>query len=546
MRRVFLWLCGTLLLTLPTCAQGDAWQAAMDAGRAAASDEARITAYAKAVELAADFAADDDRVHACSLALAQVYDRNSRPDDANQVISSLLARRIRALGLADPKLATTYLAIGDYYLSFGNFDVAKPQFDRALAICTKAYGEGDPRLAPCYTGLSEYYRRKNDPRGAVAALQTAIALIEQGGGKESPDLAKPLMRLASLYQNLRTLPEAKAGLTSSEAGITPPWLLNISSGAGITPLWLLALPEAEAALTRALAVLEKAYGPEDAQLVEALQAMGAYYWYAVRKPEQGLPYYQRALAIQEQALKADDPQFAASLQSLAALSNTLRRFDDAVQYYRRLLAAQEAKEPGGRNALYARVGLATALIRAKQPTEAREEIDRLFTAAAKLTDRDGYYTRNDFHRQIAQAYHQAGAYAEADAAYGAWAECVEKTPAPGRGGVRMDPLVAILTNWAGFYRQFGRETEAETLLQRMADRYAARGTVPDTALVALAECLVSQGKITEAEAQLTRSTSGPGAGYRPIAWAEALLPLYRGMDLLNAAAPLPRIGRSLS
>ncbi|OPZ83322.1 MAG: Tetratricopeptide repeat protein [bacterium ADurb.Bin429] len=186
------------------------------------------------------------------------------------------------------------------------------------------------------------------------------------------------------------------------------------------------------------------------------------------------------------------------------------------------------------------------MIRAKQMPEAREETDRLFTAAAKLTDSNGYYMLQDFHRQIAQAYHQAGAYTEAETAYREWLKFVEKTPEPSRGGVRIDPLGNAMNNWAGFYRNFGREAEAEKLLRRVAEQYQARGNVPDTTLVALAECLLSQNDIPEAEAQLKRSMSDPGSGYRPIIWAQALLPLYRGLAIMHAAAPLPGPGRSLS
>jgi tetratricopeptide (TPR) repeat protein len=523
MRLLMIALCCCALLGglfSPVRAEDEAWQAAMEAGKTAQSagkNPEAVTAFRKAVELSTAFAKEDDRVNDCYTALAKAYQNSGQNQDAELQISQLLTRRIRAVGIADPRLATTYFAIGDYYLSYGSREAAKLQFDRAFSICTKAYGEGDARLAPCYQRFADYFRRQNEHREAVTNLQIAIALIEKGGGKESAELGKPLTALAGVFANLRTFPEA------------------------------------EAAYTRALAVQEKAYGATDPRMVETLQAIGAYYWYTANKPEQALPLYQRALAIQEKALKPEDPLLLGTLYNIASLTQRLRQFETALTLYQRLLAARTAADPLGRPALQARMELAFCLAMAKKTKEAETEFTRLLADAAKAPGTDTSSYLRSYYRSAAQAFHNAGNLSLASDAYKRWLEYLEKNTGTSEGRHMSDSrweITSVLTGWAQLYCQFGKGTEAEPLLQRVltTDQAQNNGRYANYSyLLTMAECKLALGKVAEAEKTLkdAEPLCAQNNNTKFLQTAQGLARLCQGTDALEGAAPLPRVGRTL-
>jgi len=83
-------------------------------------------------------------------------------------------------------------------------------------------------------------------------------------------------------------------------------------------------------LQRALAIEEKALGPDDVVVATTLQALGVIYLNEGRYVE-GEPLLLRALSIQEHVLGALHPRVATTLEACARLLRETGRLDAAVQ-----------------------------------------------------------------------------------------------------------------------------------------------------------------------------------------------------------------------
>ena len=97
---------------------------------------------------------------------------------------------------------------------------------------------------------------------------------------------------------------------------------------------------AEALHKRALAIREKALGPDHADVALSLNNLAALYVAQGRYAE-AEPLYKRSLAIQEKALGPDHPDVGTSLNNLAGLYTAQGRYGEAEVLEKRSLAIQE-------------------------------------------------------------------------------------------------------------------------------------------------------------------------------------------------------------
>jgi tetratricopeptide (TPR) repeat protein/CHAT domain-containing protein len=98
--------------------------------------------------------------------------------------------------------------------------------------------------------------------------------------------------------------------------------------------------EAEGLYSRALAIREKALGPDHLVVATTLNNLAFVDWQQHRYAD-AEPLYKRALAIRERALGADHPDVASTLNSLGNLYNAQGRYRDAEEPYKRALAIRE-------------------------------------------------------------------------------------------------------------------------------------------------------------------------------------------------------------
>ncbi len=101
--------------------------------------------------------------------------------------------------------------------------------------------------------------------------------------------------------------------------------------------------EAEPLLQRALAIRERALGPEHPHVAASLNNLAVLYDTQGRYAE-AEPLYQRSLAIREKALGPEHPDVAQSLESYAALLRETGRADEAVELEARAKAIRAKYE----------------------------------------------------------------------------------------------------------------------------------------------------------------------------------------------------------
>ena len=98
--------------------------------------------------------------------------------------------------------------------------------------------------------------------------------------------------------------------------------------------------EAEPLLRRSLAIREKNFGQDHASIAVALDNLATHLHKQVRFSE-ALPLATRSLAIREHTLGLDHPLVSNSLNNLAALWDSLDRHDDALPLLQRALSMRE-------------------------------------------------------------------------------------------------------------------------------------------------------------------------------------------------------------
>ena len=179
-------------------------------------------------------------------------------------------------------------------------------------------------------------------------------------------------------------------------------------------LWRAAYSQAEPLLRDALAIREKALGPEHSLTAESLDGLAALLG-TLGDIAEARPLYERALAIREKALGPEHPITAISLSSLAGLLYAQGDIAGARPLCERALALQEkALGPEHRDTNRTRSNLAQLLLTSGQPTEALALGETALAAHDKVLGRDHAWTKGSA-RVTADALDALGRTEEAKA-----------------------------------------------------------------------------------------------------------------------------------
>ena len=252
--------------------------------------------------------------------------------------------------------------------SQGDLASAKPLYERAIAIGEKALGPEHPDLAVWlnnFAGLlraqvrsrcaiepriTALFRPQGDLASAKPLLERAIAIGEKTLGPEHPNLAIRLNNFALLLKDQ----------VRSRRAIEP----------RITALFRPQgdLASAKPLYERAIAIGEKTLGPEHPDLAKWLNNLALLLKDQVRSrwrdrasnhrslPSQGdlasaQPLLERAIAITEKALGPEHPNLAKWLNNLALLLWDMGRIQEAIPHQER---ATKIREVRGETALAVR------------------------------------------------------------------------------------------------------------------------------------------------------------------------------------------------
>ena len=172
--------------------------------------------------------------------------------------------------------------------------------------------------------------------------------------------------------------------------------------------------EAEPLYRRALAIREKVLGPEHPETAQSLNNLAVLY-YSQGQYKEAEPLFNRALAIREKAEEAEHPTIATSLNNLAELYRTQGRNKEAEPLHRRALAIREkALGPEHPETAQSLNNLALLLYDRGKPDEAEPLYRRALAINEKALGQEHPNTVN-VRNNLILFYREQGRNAEADA-----------------------------------------------------------------------------------------------------------------------------------
>ncbi len=337
-------------------------------------------------------------------------------------------------------------ALAEVALSFG---LTPEEADRAISEW------GKKAFDPYDKGVIALYQQ-NYPE-ATTRLSRSYEVRKLGYEKALADMVEVAFSVGqSLYGQGRY---SEAAEKFREANAFRNDDLNIIVHLGIALVQAGHYTEAEPHLNRALAIREKALGPNHRDTATSLNNLAELYRAQCRYAE-AEPLFKRALAVREKAFGADYPDVAVSLNSLAYLYESQGRYAEAGPLFKRALAIREK------------------VFGADHPA-----------TAISLNG-------------LASLYDSQGKYAEADPLYKRALAIREKA-----FGAEHPDTASSLNNLAALYYSQGKYSEAEPVFKRaLAIREKALGADhPDTAgsLTALGLLYGLQGTL-----RITRQVRG--------------------------------------
>ena len=128
-----------------------------------------------------------------------------------------LAIREQALGPQHPDVATSLINLAELYRAMGNYGPVESLLQRALAIREQSLGPQHPEVAFTLNNLAARYEAAGEYHRAELLYQRALAIYEQALGPQHPRGATVLANLAGLYQTTGDIPRAVAFMTRSHA-----------------------------------------------------------------------------------------------------------------------------------------------------------------------------------------------------------------------------------------------------------------------------------------------------------------------------------------
>ena len=294
---------------------------------------------------------------------------------------------------------------------------------------------------------------------------------------------------------------------------------------------------------QACAALGEEFGFESVQEALLFNQAGVYLAERARYAEAG-PLYQRALAIREKALGPEDPSVATSLNNLALLYDNQGKYTEAEPLHQRALAIREkVLGPEHPNVAQSLNNLALLYDNKGKYTEAEPLYHRSLRIREKSLGPEHPDVAASLNN-LAGLYHDQAKYAEAEPMYqralGIW----EKALGPEHPSVSTS-----LNNLAELYRAQGKYAEAEPLCQRALaiDEKALGPEHPGVAtdLNNLALVYRAQGKYEQAERFYQRSLAikekAQGLEHPDVATSlNNLAALYNNQGKYAEAGPLHR------
>ncbi len=289
-------------------------------------------------------------------------------------------------GTNDPEGAANALeTLGAVEMERGNYARAAEYFKNAIGAYAAAFGKDSQQVGMAANNLAQVFAEQGDYREAERGYQAAISVLSAKLGADHPDVALVRSNLAELLLD-------KGDFPSAEAVVRPAIEIyekrfGKRDASLVKPLGVLArvlkmkqeFPAAEVLLLR-VEEIERATAPNTPRHAATLAALGAFYRDR-DQAERSSDYFRRALAIYEKAYGPQHPSVASMVTSLASADALAGHWPEARKGYERALAMDEraygAEHPTIGQDLLNLAGAAAALGDAAQAAKLLERASTL-------------------------------------------------------------------------------------------------------------------------------------------------------------------------
>jgi tetratricopeptide (TPR) repeat protein len=240
---------------------------------------------------------------------------------ARPLFERALAVRERVPGPNHPDTGQSLINLALLFRHQGEVTAARPLFERALAIAEGAQGTDHPETVACLIHLASQHLAEGEPAAARLLFERAVAISERMAGPRPSVASTSLKNIADLLQVQGALVAAAPNL--------PLLLREPGELAALRPL-----------LERVFAVTARALGSDHPLTATSLNNLAN-----LLQVEGDLAaarhLYERALAIRERVLGFDHPDIAHSLNSLGLVLTRQGELRAARPLYERALAIRE-------------------------------------------------------------------------------------------------------------------------------------------------------------------------------------------------------------
>eukprot|EP00752_Nemacystus_decipiens_P017370 g15565.t2 len=331
-------------------------------------------------------------------AVGKLFDLQGNYDDAKPLYERSLAIREKVLGPDHPDVASSLNNLAGLLFSLGNYDDAKPLYERSLAIHEKVLGPDHPNVAMGLNNLAGLLYSQGNYDDAKPLYERSLAIREKVLGPEHLDVATGLNNLAGLlysqgnYDDAKPLYERSLAIHEKVLGPDHP---NVATGLNnLAELFRSQgnYDDAKPLYERSLAIREKVLGPDHPNVATGLNNL-AVLLYSQGHYDDAKPLYERSLAIREKVLGPTHPEVATSLNNLAGLLESQGNYDDAKPLYERSLAILEkVLGPAHPDVATGLNNLAVLLESQGSHTTAAELLERAFSIRTKKLGEDHHDT----------------------------------------------------------------------------------------------------------------------------------------------------------
>jgi tetratricopeptide (TPR) repeat protein len=266
---------------------------------------------------------------------------------ARPIAERALAVTETALGLADPKVAWRHDALGRVFLRLGDLAGARVQFERAVAIGEAALGPKHRQIATHRGNLADVLRELGDLPGARAEFELALAIGEAILGPDDSEVAAYRSSLGLVLRDLGDLASAREqfeqALRVGEAVLGPdhPEVAVFCNNIGLVLRELGDLAGARVQFERAVAIGEAVLGPDHPEVAVLRSNLGGLL-HDLGDLAGARVQLERALAISKAALGPDHPDMAIRRNNLGGVLQAAGDLAGARVQFERALAISKA------------------------------------------------------------------------------------------------------------------------------------------------------------------------------------------------------------